>query len=135
MEDNKKVIAMVISPSNNAFLRKGKGFSLKEISQAGKTVQELDKLNIRIDFLRKSARQENIESLKNLKSPKTHAKKRKPFTAKEKRRTEFKPKKEKPIITEEKTPAPKKAEAIVKPAPIKEEGVKAKSKGRKNTSY
>ena len=126
MQVNKEVEATVISPSRNVNLRKGQGYSLLEIKQAGKSVQELKILNIPIDFLRKSAHDVNIEALKNLKVEKSTVKKRKPFKQKEKRRAEFKPKKEKIIIKEEKVSAPKKTKAVVKPAPIKQEPTIAK---------
>jgi len=121
MQNKDQVNAIVISPSKNVRLRKASGFSLKEIKQAGKTVNELKDLNIQIDFLRKSAHEENIEVLKSLKLPKKQKKKRVPFVPKERRRTEYKPKKEKPIPKEEEVIVPKKAEAVVKPAPIRKE--------------
>jgi predicted flap endonuclease-1-like 5' DNA nuclease len=126
MQVNKEVSATVISPSRNVNLRKGRGFSLSEIKESGKSVQELKNLNVPIDFSRKSSYKVNIEALKNIKITKTTSKKRKPFQPKEKRRAEFKPKKEKPAIKEEKVKVPKKAKAVVKPTLIQPEPKKVK---------
>jgi len=128
MQENKDVSATVISPSRNVHVRKGRGFSLKEINQSGKSVQDLRKMNIQIDFLRKSAHKENIDVLVNLKLPKSTSIKREPFSPKEKRRTEFKPKVEKPLIKREKVSVPEKVKPVVKPAPIKQESEKVKAK-------
>jgi len=126
-----EIVALIKSPdkSNNYHQRKGDGFSLKEIKEAGKTVQLLKELNIKIDYLRRSAHEINITTLKTLEAPEKKGKKRTPFVRKEKKRTAFKPKKkkkkekpskvketipEKPIpkksITKEKAPLKKKAE-------------------------
>ena len=51
MENNKNIVAMVISPAKDAHLRKGKGYSLSEIKEAGKTVELLRDLNMDIDIL------------------------------------------------------------------------------------
>ncbi|MFX0075300.1 MAG: ribosomal protein L13e [Candidatus Hermodarchaeota archaeon] len=67
MEDNKNVAAMAISPAKDAHIRKGKGFSLLEIKEAGKTVALLKELNINIDFFRKSKHDANVKLLKELK--------------------------------------------------------------------
>ena len=126
MQVNKEVSATVISPSKKVNLRNGRGFSLLEIKESGKSIQELKNLNVSIDFLRKSSHKENIEALKNIKITKSASKKRKAFQPKEKRRTEFKPKKEKPAIKEEKDKVPKKAKAVEKPVPIQQEPQRAK---------
>jgi predicted flap endonuclease-1-like 5' DNA nuclease len=120
MQKNKEMSAIVISPSRNVHFRKGRGFSLEEIHQAGRKVNELRNQNIPIDFLRKSAHKENIDVLVNLKLPKSTSKKREPFKPKEKRRTEFKPKAERTKVRKEKVLAPEKVRPVVKPAPIKE---------------
>ena len=120
MQKSKDVSAIVVSPSRSVHLRKGRGFSLKEIDQAGKSVKELRNMNVPIDFLRKSAHKENIDVLMNLKLPKSKSKKREPFTLKEKRRTEFKPRETKPKLKKEKISIPEKVKPVVKPAPIKE---------------
>jgi large subunit ribosomal protein L13e len=120
MQKSREINATVISPSRNMNFRKGRGFSLSEIKQAGKSVQELRSMRIPIDNMRKSAHKENIEILKNLKALQTKTKKREPFTPKERRRTEFKPKEKKKTIKKDKVSAPEKAAAVVKPAPIKE---------------
>jgi large subunit ribosomal protein L13e len=118
MESKEKIIAKVKSPSKDAHIREGKGFSLKEIEKAGKSVQLLEDLNIKIDFLRKSSHPKNIEILKKVEIPKKKGKKREPFVKKEKKRTPFKPKVKKPI--KPKTP-PKKPTAKEKPKPVKKE--------------
>lgn len=128
MQENKEVNAIINSPSRNVHTRKGRGFSLEEINQAGKNVHQLKKMNVPIDRLRKSVHQENLDILANLKLPKTTSKKREPFVPKEKRRTEFKPKIEKPKVKKEKVSAPEKVKPIIKPAPIKTESKKGKAK-------
>ena len=128
MQENKELSAIIKSPARNVHLRKGKGFSRGEINQAGKTVRELRRLNVPIDFLRKSVHKENVEALDNLKLPKSTSKKREPFTPKERRRTEFKPKPEKLVVRKEKVSAPEETKPIVKPAPIKLEPEKVKVK-------
>ena len=75
METKEKLIAIVKSPSKDAHLRTGKGFSLNEIRQAGKTVKFLEDLNIRIDYFRNSVYSENIEKLKSIEVPKKKDKK------------------------------------------------------------
>ncbi|MFX1301964.1 MAG: ribosomal protein L13e [Promethearchaeota archaeon] len=98
MESKQKLIAMVKSPSKDAHLREGEGFSLNEIKQAGKTIKFLENLNIKIDYFRKSIYAENIEKLKPIEVPKKKSKKREPFVKKEKKKTPFKPKVEKPKV-------------------------------------
>jgi ribosomal protein L13E len=95
MENNKNIVAMAISPAKDAHHRKGKGFSLSEIKEAGKTVELLKDLNIDIDFFRRSKHDANIEELKKLKPISKKTKKKKPYEFKEKKRTPFKPKEEK----------------------------------------
>ena len=92
MENNKKIVAMVVSPAKDAHLRKAKGFSLGEIKEAGKSVELLRKLNINIDFFRKSKNGTNIKELKKVKDIGKKVKQKKPYKAKEKKRTPFKPK-------------------------------------------
>jgi len=132
MEKEPTLIAFVKSPAKDAHKRKGTGFSLKEIEDAGKTPELLRKLNIRIDYFRKSAQPENIEKLKSLKAPKLEKKKKKPFVLKEKKKTPFKPKvekikpkpkkpvKEKPKAAPAKPVAKTKKKDKVKPAKLEE---------------
>ena len=94
MEKEPTLEAIVKSPAIEAHMRAGNGFSLKEIKEAGKTPELLKKLNIKIDYFRKSAQSENIEKIKSLKTPKVK-KKKKSFVMKEKKRTPYKPKIEK----------------------------------------
>ncbi|TKJ19708.1 MAG: hypothetical protein CEE43_14740 [Promethearchaeota archaeon Loki_b32] len=94
MEKEPTLEAIVKSPAIDAHMRAGNGFSLKEIKEAGKTPELLKKLNIKIDYFRKSAQSENIEKIKSLKTPKVK-KKKKSFVMKEKKRTPYKPKIEK----------------------------------------
>ncbi|MFW9819925.1 MAG: helix-hairpin-helix domain-containing protein [Candidatus Thorarchaeota archaeon] len=120
METKQKIIANVRSPSKDANIREGTGFSLSEIKQAGRDLNILKKMNIKIDYFRKSTHPENIEKLKSIEIPKKKGKKKDPFVKKEKKRTEFKPKKEKKIVKKPVKPAqkPKKKEKI---KPIKAE--------------
>lgn len=129
MQKSTEVKATVISPSRNMNFRKGKGFSLSEIKQAGKSVQALRSMKIPIDFLRKSVHRDNIEILKNLKVSQTKLKKREPFIPKERRRTEFKPK----TIKKVKKSIPEKAVPVVKPAPIKEKPKKTKVESKETS--
>ena len=86
--DNKiELIASVKSPARESFLREGKGYSLKEIEDAGRDISQLKELKIKIDYFRKSSHPENIEKLKTLKVPKKKEKIRSPFVKKEKKRT------------------------------------------------
>jgi len=96
MSSNEKIVAMVISPAKDAHMRKAKGFSLGEIQEAGKTVELLRKLNVDVDYFRKSKHENNIEKLRKLKDTGKKAKKKKPYEAKEKKRTPFKPHVSKP---------------------------------------
>lgn len=134
MENNKNIVAMAISPAKDAHLRKGKGFSLSEIKEAGKTVESLRDLNVNIDFFRKSKHETNIEELKKLKPVSKKTKEKKPYEFKEKKRTPFKPKvekaKKKPVKVEKttqkpkvikKTPPPKKKKAKKELKPAKKE--------------
>lgn len=140
MSSNKKIVAMVISPAKDAHKRKAKGFSLGEIQEAGKTVELLRRLNVDIDYFRKSKHESNIEELRKLKDTGKKGKKKKPFVAKEKKRTPFKPKVSKPekkavkkVVAEKpakavkKAPAPKKERVKKEPKPIKKEILKAET--------
>ncbi|MBY8985776.1 MAG: hypothetical protein KGD65_11945 [Candidatus Lokiarchaeota archaeon] len=135
-----KLIATVKSPARESFLREGKGYSLKEIQEAGGNINQLRELNINIDYFRKSSHPENVEKLKTLKVPKKKEKSRSPFVKKEKKRTEFKPKKEKvkakpkEILEEpsEKPTVKKKADTVKKEKikTVKKGKVKIEEKGR-----
>jgi outer membrane biosynthesis protein TonB len=134
-----EIVALVKSPakSSNYLLRKGNGFSLKEIKEAGLSIQILKDMNIKIDYYRRSANQMNIETLKTLEVPKKKGKKRKPFVKKEKKRTPFKPKegkkKKKPTKVKEKAPekpAAKKPKAKER-APTKKKPEKEKAPAAK----
>lgn len=134
MESKQKLINRVKSPAKDAHLRKGKGFSLKEIKEAGKSVDLLKKLNIKIDFFRRSAYSENVEQLKTLKDVEKIGKKKQPFSKKEKKSTPFKPKIEKvtkEVIEKiEKAPVKKPVEEKKKPSKkVKLKAVKAEMKG------
>ena len=140
MGNKTELTAYVKSPSRDSFLRKGEGYSVKEIKDAGRDINQLKQLNVKIDFFRRSSYPENVEKLKTLKILKKKEKKRKPFVKKEKKSTPFKPikepSKEKPkkIIKEApKTGAvKKKVEAVKKEKikPSKKEKVKIKELGR-----
>lgn len=98
MENKTEFYATVKSPTKDSHLRKSNGFSLKEIKEAGKNSQQLSNYGIKIDYLRKSVYAENVDKLKTLKLPEEKQRKRKPFVRKEKTRTPFKPKEEKPKV-------------------------------------
>jgi len=145
METKVIVNATVRAPSKERSLRKGSGFSLSEIKEAGKTIQLLNQLNIQIDYYRKSIHKENVEKLKKLKIPEKKKKKKKPYVFKEKKRTPFKPKvkkvpkkKVKKKITEKKAPPKKKLKPVTKEKvekkPKKIEKVKVEIKGTPLTS-
>lgn len=132
----KKSIAEVKSPSREANLRDGNGFSLAEIKAAGKTIALLKELNINIDYFRKSTHEWNIEQIKALKPPKKKLKKKRPYLPKEERikarrkaKRKVKPKEEMEILPEieelEIVPEAVEPEAIIekkvtktKPAPV-----------------
>jgi predicted flap endonuclease-1-like 5' DNA nuclease len=127
LEKRQSLIPIVKSPARDAHLRNGSGFSLSEIKSAGYDIQTLKNLGIKIDYRRQSAREKNVELLQSLKISDKTKKKRDPFVAKEKKRTGYKPKTQKP----KKKAAPKiKKEKVkeVKPkkGKIKEEKAKLK---------
>ncbi len=146
MENNKNIVAVVISPAKDAHKREAKGFSLSEIKEAGKTPELLRALNVNVDYFRRSKHDLNVEQLKKLKPVSKKVKKKKPYVFKEKKRTPFKPKVEKvrkkptkvekteqkPKITK-KAPPPKKEIKELKPAK-KEKKEKLKSEKTKLTS-
>lgn len=139
MKSKTEIIAAVKSPAKDSHWRQAKGFSLKEIKESGGNVNQLNDMRINIDYFRNSAYPENIERLKNLKIPKKEVKKRKPFVQKEKKRTPFTLKKEKPkavrkkvIEKAPKTPIVKekpKAAKKEKAKPVKAEKIKIEEKG------
>ncbi|MFX1273445.1 MAG: helix-hairpin-helix domain-containing protein [Promethearchaeota archaeon] len=123
-----KPIAHINSPSRNNYykLREGKGFSLSEIKKAGKSIQLLKELGIKIDYFRKSTHDFNVKVLKTLKSIEKKGEKRQPFVKKEKKRTAFKPL---PPKKKMKKPAAKtvtKKKSAPKPKKIKEKVPKVK---------
>jgi predicted flap endonuclease-1-like 5' DNA nuclease len=120
METKKKIEALVISPAKDGHKRIAKGFSLSEIKESGKSINDLIEYGICIDYMRKSSHEENIELLKKLKPLDKKAKPREPFTFKEKKRTTFKVEEEKPKIVQPKVKKEK--------GPIKKEKVKAPKK-------
>jgi predicted flap endonuclease-1-like 5' DNA nuclease len=132
MESNKNLVAMTISPAKDAHVRKGKGFSLLEIKEAGKTVALLRELNIDIDFFRKSKHETNVEILKKIQPVGKKKKQKKAYEFKEKKRTPFKPLEEK---VKKKTAKPKKVAQVPKDAkkspPLKKEKVKKEAKAPK----
>ncbi|MFW9825380.1 MAG: helix-hairpin-helix domain-containing protein [Candidatus Thorarchaeota archaeon] len=96
MENRLRLTATVKSPSKSSSLRRAEGFSLKEIKEAGRSINQIKELKVKIDYFRNSVHPENVERLKALKLPEKEGKKRKPFVKKERKRTPFKPKEEKP---------------------------------------
>ncbi|MHA2036316.1 MAG: helix-hairpin-helix domain-containing protein [Promethearchaeota archaeon] len=135
-----ELIATVKTPSKKSFLRKGEGYSLKEIQEAGRTINQLKELNIKIDYFRKSFYPENIDKLKTLKISEKKEKKRKSFVKKEKKRTAFKSIKKKAITKPKKIvaevpkkPIAKKKVEVAKKEkikPTKKEKAKIEEKGR-----
>ncbi len=118
-----KIFAIVSSPSRDAHLRRGKGFSLAEIKMANKSVAFLKELKVSIDYFRRTAHKENIEKLKTLKTPEKKGKKKKPYIPKEKRVT-VKAKVKKKIT-------PPKKEEIMPEKPVEEVKPKAKAASTK----
>jgi predicted flap endonuclease-1-like 5' DNA nuclease len=132
MENNKNNVAVAISPAKDAHIRKGKGFSLSEIKEAGKTVALLRELNVDVDFFRKSKHETNVEALKTLKPANKKKKRKKSYEFKDKKRTPFKPKvekaKKKPVKVKKVTQEPK---VVKKAPPLKKEKVKKEPKASK----
>lgn len=128
MVSNTQVIATVKSPSKSSHWRRAKGFSFEEIRQSGRDLKQLKEFNIDIDCFRKSAYQENIEILKSLKIEEETIDKRKPFVPKERKRTPFKPNKEKPKAKPRKViqKAPKEPIIKEKQDTIKKEKIKSR---------
>ena len=62
----KEVRAKVYAPIKFSPLREGRGFSLREIREAGLTKGEAKRLGIFIDPRRKTAHPHNIELLKDI---------------------------------------------------------------------
>lgn len=123
MEKREILIPIVKSPAKDAHLREGSGFSLSEIKSAGYDLQTVKTLNIKIDYYRKSIHEKNVALLKSLKLSDKKVKKREPFVAKEKKRTEYKPKSQKA----KKKVEPKREEEIIE-SKKKEEIVEPKKK-------
>ena len=80
-----QIDAIVKSPSKEANLRKGAGFSLGEIKSAGINIQRIKNLGVRVDFFRESVHNSNIQLLKDLKVSEKKDKKRAPFVHSEKK--------------------------------------------------
>jgi predicted flap endonuclease-1-like 5' DNA nuclease len=129
MENNGEIFASVKSPSKSSHWRRAKGFSLDEIKQSGRDLTQLKENNIDIDYFRKSTYQENIEALKNFKIESRVKKKRKPFVQKEKKRTPFKPLKEKPKAKPKKVIT--KTPVIIKESPTTKKEKAKSSKAKK----
>jgi ribosomal protein L13E len=119
---NDKINATVQSPARDHHLRKGYGFSLDEVKEAGLKVEEAKQIGINIDYRRKTSYDFNIEQLKELELPEKEKRtKRKPFVKKEKKKERFVPqevveekegkKAEKPTI-EEKVPEVEEGEGV-----------------------
>ncbi|MEJ2248907.1 MAG: hypothetical protein P8Y97_04515 [Candidatus Lokiarchaeota archaeon] len=86
-----KITAMVYSPARTRHLREGDGFSIPEINKSNRTIDELKRLKIKVDYDRRSSHSFNIEKLNELEVPEIKRKSRKPFIKKEKKRTAFIP--------------------------------------------
>lgn len=111
MESKDALKSVVKSPARDAHLKTGKGFSLSEIEASGHSLEVIKKLNVKIDYFRRSSHDINVKLLKSIKITASKDKKREPFVEKEKKRTPFKPKTKKTgkkptpvkITTEKKT--------------------------------
>ncbi|MFX1568502.1 MAG: ribosomal protein L13e [Promethearchaeota archaeon] len=128
MVDKLNQVALVKSPGKDAHTRRGNGFSLEEIKQAGVPINTLKKSKVQIDYFRKSANSNNIKKLKSLEIPSLDRKKKKPFVPKEKKKTPFKPEEMK------KKAKPKKSSTKPVSKPIKKEKVKPTKKEKAITS-
>ena len=115
-------VALVKSPGKDAHIRRGNGFSLEEIKQAGISINNLKKKQVQIDYFRKSANPDNIKILKSLELSSSDRKKKKPFVKKEKKKTTFKPEELK------KKEKPKKSTTKPVSKPVKKEKVKPTKK-------
>ncbi|MHA1625550.1 MAG: helix-hairpin-helix domain-containing protein [Promethearchaeota archaeon] len=117
MESKEALKSVVKSPARDAHLKVGKGFSLSEIEASGHSLEVIKKLNVKIDYFRKSSHVNNVNLLKSIKITASKDKKREPFIQKEKKRTPFKPKTKK----KRKKPTPAtKSEVKPKEKPKKE---------------
>ncbi len=83
--EEKKFNPVVLSPSKKKLFKKGAGFSLIEIKKSKKTLQDIKKTKIKIDFRRRSEYQQNIDYLNNLKLDFKKKSKQEPFKKKEER--------------------------------------------------
>ncbi|MHA1192014.1 MAG: hypothetical protein ACTSP9_06915 [Promethearchaeota archaeon] len=92
MESKDALKSVVKSPARDAHLKVGQGFSLSEIEASGHSLELIKKLNVKIDYFRKSSHKNNVNLLKSIKTTASKDKKREPFIQKEKKRTPFKPK-------------------------------------------
>lgn len=63
MSFNDSVRPVVKSPDTKA-LRSGRGFSRKELSEAGLTVNEARSIGLVVDLRRRTAYSENVEAIK-----------------------------------------------------------------------
>ncbi|MHA1148891.1 MAG: ribosomal protein L13e [Promethearchaeota archaeon] len=114
-----KIIATVKSPGKGNYIRKARGFSLKEIIEAGKNIYLLKQLGIDIDYRRKSSYNSNVDALKKLRAPKdkkTKKKKKRDWIPKEQR---MKPKKAKKKVAPKKKPKKKPVAKKAEPEKVK----------------
>ena len=129
-ESSTQIIPIVKSPSRDAHLRKGSGFSLGEINSAGINIQIVKSLGIRIDYLRKSIHEENVEKLKKIKVSDKKSKKRTPFVQKEKKKRVRAEKIKKKVKSEKKVDIVSKKPAV-KAKKIPKKKIKPPSKAEK----
>lgn len=124
MESKEALKSVVKSPARDAHLKAGKGFSLSEIEASGHSLEAIKKLNVKIDYFRKSSHDVNVNMLKSFKITTSKDKKREPFIQKEKKRTPFKPKTKKP----KKKPTPTKVVKEQKLEVVPQEKAKKETK-------
>lgn len=128
MESKPNPVALVKSPAKDAHIRESQGFSLKEIKEAGKSIDLLRSAKIKIDYFRKSVHPENIKVLKSLELKSVDKKKKKPFAKKEKKRTPFKPVEERAKVKVKKIVKEKSKGTPVKSVPKTKEKAKPTKK-------
>ncbi len=115
MESKDALKSVVKSPARDAHLKEGNGFSLSEIEASGHSLEVIKKLNVKIDYFRKSSHENNVNLLKTIKKTASKDKKRDPFVEKEKKRTPFRPKTKKTRIITAPATIVKETKSEVKP--------------------
>lgn len=72
-----KTLPVVFSRHDgNMVKREGRGFSILELKEAKLDIQKARKLGLRVDIRRRSIIGENVNSLKEISKPRSHAKRK-----------------------------------------------------------